>query len=49
MEKNGGEIEYQYGDWLNFAGGHLRLPPWKEAVEEETGAWKLENPGDDFS
>ena len=49
VEKNGGEIEYQYGDWLNFASGHLRSPPWKEAVEEETGAWKPENLGDDFS
>ncbi|KAK9992714.1 hypothetical protein SO802_027699 [Lithocarpus litseifolius] len=48
VEKNGGDIEYQYGNWLKVAGGRLRSPPRKEAVEEETSAWKPENPGDDF-
>lgn len=49
VEKNGGEIAYQYGDWLKVAVGRLRSPPQKEAIKEETGAWKPENLGDDFS
>lgn len=49
MEKNGGQIEYQYGDWLNVFDGRLRSPPRKDAAEEEMGAWKAENLGDDFS
>ena len=49
VEKNGGEIKYQYGDWLKVVGGRLRSPPRKEAAEEETGAWKPKNLGDNFS
>jgi len=49
MEKNGGQIEYQYGDWLKVFDGRLRSPPRKDAAEEEMGAWKAENLGDDFS
>ena len=49
VEKNGGQIEYQYGDWLKVVGGHLRSPPRKDVAKEEMGAWKAENLGDDFS
>ena len=49
VEKNVGEIEYQYGDWLKVASGRLRSPPRKEVAEEETGAWMPENLGDNFS
>nr|POE54810.1 hypothetical protein CFP56_55552 [Quercus suber] len=31
------------------AGGRLRSPPRKDVAEEEMGAWKAENLGDDFS
>nr|POF00028.1 hypothetical protein CFP56_41858 [Quercus suber] len=30
-------------------GGCLRSPPRKDVAEEETGAWKPKNLGDDFS
>ena len=49
MEKNGGEIEYQYGDWLRVAGSRQRSPPRKEEMEEEAGAWRSENLGENFS
>ena len=49
VEKNGGQLEYQYGDWLKVVGGHLRSPPRKDVAKEEMGAWKAENLGDDFS
>ena len=49
MEKNGGEIEYQYGDWLKVAGSRQRSPPCKEETEEEAGAWRSENLGENFS
>ena len=49
MEKNGGEIEYQYGDWLRVAGSRQQSPPRKEETEEEAGAWRSENLGENFS
>ena len=42
MEKKGGRIEYQYGDFLSVVGGRLRAPGSKEVglsfvSEEGTG------------
>lgn len=48
MKKNGGEIEYQYGDWLKVAGSRQRSPPRKEKTEEEASAWRSENLGENF-
>ena len=49
VEKNGGDVEYQYGDRLKVSGGRQRSPPWKGAAKSSPDSWMLENPGVDFS
>lgn len=49
VEKNGGDVEYQHGDWLKALGGCQRSPPQKGAVESSLDSWMPENLGVDFS
>ena len=48
VEKNGGDVEYQYGDWLKASSGQKRLPPWKGAAESSSEPWMPENLGVNF-
>ncbi|XP_030936468.1 uncharacterized protein LOC115961671 [Quercus lobata] len=38
-EKQGGEVDYQYGDWLKVTGGRQRSPPQQSTVEPDLHDW----------
>ena len=43
VKKNGGEVDYQYGEWLKAFNGRLRSPPQDSGAKnnQPSSTWEL--------
>lgn len=39
IEKNGGDVDYQYGDWLKASGNHQRSPTQDVTPDPNEQSW----------